>query len=399
MHATFPASTRSAWRAMALMYLVFFALGLIGSMTGPLVPALKALFALDFRAALAAQWLVLLVIGAMAWPCSRLLHRIGVFRVLCLALALMAAGCLGVTLAAGFMQFAGVLLALGLIGTGTTMLQVAGNPLTTALGSPERSHARLALAQGFNSLGVLGGVHLGAALMLGDGAAARGVEQAYGLIALLALAALAMFVAGRGAFPAATAEDTAPPSAALRSRWAWAGAFAIALYVGAEGAIGSIMINYLHQPQVLDLPLAEAGRACANLYWGGALVGRFAGSWLLTRIPASRLLALMALLATVLCLIVATTHGALAGYAALAIGLCNAIQFPTIFSLTLARSNAPSSAVSGLMCTAIAGGALISIIVGELADRIGLAQAFWVPMLAYGLIAGFALLRPRRNRG
>ncbi|WP_164852613.1 MFS transporter [Novosphingobium umbonatum] len=389
-----PNPSRSDHKAIALMYLAFFVLGLVGSMTGPLVPALRHIFALDFRQAMAAQWLVLVVIGALAWPAARLMQSWGVFRLLCLALGLMAAGCLAVSFAAGSGYFASVLLALAVIATGTTLLQVAGNPLTTALGAPEKSHARLALAQGFNSLGVLGGVHLGSSLMLGQDAA-QGVQLTYGILAVLTLAGLAMFLCGGKAFPtSALANETAAPSEALTSRWAWAGAAAIALYVGAEGAIGSIMINFLHQPHVLNLPMAEAGRASAKIYWGGALAGRFAGSWLLTRYRAPRLLGLMAALACALCLTVAVTQGPMAGYAALAIGLCNAIMFPTIFSLTLARSKAPASAVSGLLCTAIAGGALISILVGEMADHTGLAQAFLVPLVAYGLIALFAALKP-----
>jgi FHS family L-fucose permease-like MFS transporter len=389
-----PSPSRSDHKAIALMYLAFFVLGLVGAMIGPLVPALRNIFRLDFREAMAAQWLVLVVIGALAWPASRMMQRLGVFRLLCLALGLMAAGCVAVSLVSGSASYALVLLALAVIATGTTLLQVAGNPLTTALGAPEKSHARLALAQGFNSLGVLGGVHLGSGLMLGQDPA-QGVRMAYGIMAILTLVGLGMFIAGRQSFPASPLSDEATaPSEALKSRWAWAGAAAIALYVGAEGAIGSIMINFLHQPDVLNLPMDDAGRASANLYWGGALAGRFAGGWLLTRYPAPRLLGLMATLACGLCLTVAFAQGPWAGYAALAIGLCNAIMFPTIFSLTLARSKAPASAVSGLLCTAIAGGAVISILVGEMADHTGLAQAFLVPLAAYGLIALFATLKP-----
>ena len=78
---------------------------------------------------------------------------------------------------------------------------------------------------------------------------------------------------------------------ALASRWAVFGAVAIGLYVGAEVSIGSIMINFLNQPDVLDMPLEEAGNHLANFYWGGALAGRLLGTLLLVRIRATRLLA------------------------------------------------------------------------------------------------------------
>ena len=88
---------------------------------------------------------------------------------------------------------------------------------------------------------------------------------------------------------------------ALRSRWALFGAVAIGLYVGAEVSIGSIMINFLNQRQVLGLPLEAAGGYLANFYWGGALCGRLVGTLLLTRIRAARLLAACGIVAALLC--------------------------------------------------------------------------------------------------
>ena len=138
---------------------------------------------------------------------------------------------------------------------------------------------------------------------------------------------------------------------ALRSRWAMFGALAIALYVGAEVSIGSIMINFLNQRQVLDLPFEAAGGYLANFYWGGALCGRIVGTPLLTRMRADRLLAgcgdhRRALVPDRACRPTARCIG----YAALAIGFFNSIMFPTIFSITLERSGVSQSATSGLLC-------------------------------------------------
>jgi FHS family L-fucose permease-like MFS transporter len=385
----------------ALMYLIFGALGLAGSMIGALVPALRVIYTLDFRAAMAAQWVVLIVSGILSLPILHLMRRVGAYATICLALGTMVAGCVTLSWAVGLPYYVLVLGALTIMTMGTTALQVAGNPLTAALGSPEKSHSHLAMAQAFNALGVLVGVHLGASVMLGQAGPASaaplasGVAFAYRFVAIIITAALGFFALGRRHFtPSSTLDRPAAMRQALHCRWAWAGALAMALYVGAEGAIGSILINFLHQPQVLNLPLREAGEDLANLYWGGALAGRFAGSWLLSRYPAPHLLLIAAAMAAGLCLLVAVSSGPVAGYAALAIGLFNSIMFPTIFSLTLARSQAPQSATSGLLCTAIAGGALISIMVGELADHIGIGQAFVVPMAAYVVIAIFAQRQP-----
>jgi FHS family L-fucose permease-like MFS transporter len=177
----------------------------------------------------------------------------------------------------------------------------------------------------------------------------------------------------------------------LRSRWAIFGAVAIGVYVGAEVSIGSIMINFLNQPDVLALRLEDAGGYLANFYWGGALVGRLVGTLLLTRVRAARLLAICGVIAALLCATVLVAHGPIAGYAALAVGLFNSIMFPTIFSITLERSGVSQSATSGLLCLAIFGGAVLPLAVGAIADRFGLALAFVVPLMAYACIAAFAL--------
>ena len=386
-----PTNVRAGKASFALMYLLFAILGLAGSMIGALVPALRVIYALDFAQAMAAQWVVLIVSGALSLPVLRFMRKAGAFQTICWALVTMALGCAALGLMVRLPYYALVLGAVMVIAVGTTALQVSGNPLTAALDTPERSHFHLTLAQGFNALGVFAGVHFGAAVMLGRANVVGGVGLAYGGVAVLVMAALGLFAAGRHRFPPLAAADS--PTAlreALASRWAWAGAMGIALYVGAEGAIGSILINFLHQPQVLNLGLAAAGGYLANIYWGGALAGRFAGSWLLTRTPAPRLLLIAAVAAAGLCGVVVVTSGPLAGYAALGIGLFNSIMFPIIFSLTLQRAEAPQSAVSGMLCTAIAGGALISIIMGELADHLGIGLAFLAPMAAYAAIAAFA---------
>jgi FHS family L-fucose permease-like MFS transporter len=177
----------------------------------------------------------------------------------------------------------------------------------------------------------------------------------------------------------------------LRSRWAIFGAVAIGLYVGAEVSIGSIMINFLNQPQVLGLPLEDAGAYLANFYWGGALVGRLVGTLLLTRVRATRLLATCGVIAALLCVAVLAGSGPVSGYAALAIGLFNSIMFPTIFTITLERSGVSQSSTSGLLCLAIFGGAVLPLAVGAMADRFGLAVSFAVPLAAYAFIALFAL--------
>jgi FHS family L-fucose permease-like MFS transporter len=168
------------------------------------------------------------------------------------------------------------------------------------------------------------------------------------------------------------------------------GAAAIFLYVGAEVSIGSALTIFLHQPDMLDVPLDRAGQITA-IYWLGAMIGRFAGSVLLTRVRATLLLTMAAVIAAVLSFCVSQGAGTAAAVCALAVGLCNSIMFPTIFTLTLERSSASAAGTSGLLCMAIIGGAILPQLAGKVADASGFHTAFLVPMAAYIVISIFAM--------
>ena len=383
---------------LALVHGAFATLGVVGAMLGALVPALRLVSGLDFRSALIAQWLTLVVCGLLSIPLVAGLRQIGLGGMIALGLASMAAGCTGLALMIGVLPYAAVLVALAVIALGMAALQVAGNPLAMALGDPARAPARMALVQAFNALGALAGVNLAAWLMLRHHDTAGGISAAYALDAVVALAMLVAFAAGRRWMRTPVDEALVAWSMVLRAPAAWLGAGTIALYCGVEGAVGGVVVNLLHDPGVWGVSLPRAGVWFANGFFGGTLVGRFAGAWVLRRLSAPRALLAVALAAAALCATVAFGHGAIAGWAALAIGLCNAIMFPTIFAITLARFPGDQAAASALLCSAIAGGALVSVAMGEGADRLGLSAAFVIPLAAYTLVALFALATPRTIR-
>lgn len=391
---------------------LFFAWGFITSNNDPLIASLKASFSLNYSEALMTQLVFFAAYGFMSLPAASLINRTGPVRSILIALATMVTGCLLVQFVTRYQSYELILAALFVLGIGITTLQVAANPLAAALGPPESSHFRLTFAQAFNSLGVVLGVNFGSKIMLGTDVLESGhqaitdpaarvvalgaVTQAFLLIALLLASLMAFIWMSRKRIEMAAAGVVSMGNgsvlAALRSRWAVFGAIAIGLYVGAEVSIGSIMINFLNQEDILNLPLEIAGFYLANIYWMGALVGRFIGSYLLTRIAAPRLLASAAAMASLLCLTVALSSGPTAGYAALAVGLFNSIMFPTIFTITLERAGVAQSSTSGLLCVAIVGGAILPYAVGRFADSVSLPLAFFLPMAAYAVIAAFAML-------
>lgn len=412
---------RDLTAALAAVTTLFFAWGFITSMIDPLIPSVRAIFSLTYAQSMLTQFAFFLAYGLVSLPAAALVARLGYSRSVICALLAMIAGCLIVPLATKVDHYELVLVALFVIAGGITVLQVAANPLAAALGAPERSHLRLTLSQAFNSLGTVIGPYLGATLMLrgglfgsSTGAAAggavdaatlrseslRNIDTSFLLIAGL-IGALALFIWSFRrrlaiATPPAQAQDSV--TGALRSRWAVLGAGAIFLYVGAEVSVGSNLINFLHQSDVLDVTQERAGKL-VSLYWLGAMVGRFAGSALLARFRAVRLLSVNAFVAAVLCLAVSQGAGAFAAGCALAIGLFNSIMFPNIFTLTLERSTASPAATSGLLCMAIVGGAVLPPATGLIADYItgsaGLHAAFMLPMVAYALICGFAVTAAR----
>jgi FHS family L-fucose permease-like MFS transporter len=407
-----PASNNAArfHPAFATVTTLFFMWGFVTATIDPLVPSVRSVFSLTYAESMLTQFAFFMAYGIVSLPAAWVLEKLGYAWTIVLSLGAMVIGCLLMPLATAASSYPFVLVALFVIAAGITQLQVAANPLAALLGRPEGSHFRLTLSQTFNSLGTVLAPVLGSYIMLRGGvfagesgaaardATLRNVDTQFLFIAGIIVLLTLFIVSQRRSLHVAGEEEekNASPLAAFSSRWALFGALAIFLYVGAEVAISSIMINFLHQPEVMAKSFEEAGRLLGIFYWGGAMAGRALGSIVLTRARADRVLAFAAGVALALCLIVtqAASLGAIAGAAALAVGFFNSIMFPTIFTLTLERSHAPASSTSGLLCMAIVGGAILPPIVGLTADRAGIALAFFVPALSYACIAIFALMRP-----
>jgi FHS family L-fucose permease-like MFS transporter len=331
------------------------------------------------------------------------------------ALGVMVVGCLIIPAATYFDTYSLVLVALFVIASGITILQVVANPLAAALGPPERSHFRLTFSQTFNSFGTWLGPLLVSGIILAGGIFAvthgaevtpelraesfRRIDTVFLAIAgALLLLALFIFVFRKLLDVTKPVDEgqRASIATAFESRWALFGGAAIFLYVGAEVSIGSFLTNFLHEPDMLNISLEEAGKM-VSFYWGGAMVGRLIGSGLLFLVKqrAPWLLALFALGAATLCLAVSQLHGSTAAYLALSIGLFNSIMFPVIFTMTLERSSASPAATSGLLCLAIVGGAILPYVYGHIADSAGLHAAYFLPAVAYLLIVVFAVAATR----
>lgn len=396
---------------------LFFIFGGITSLNDVIIPKLKELFTLDYTQAMLVQTAFFAAYAIIGIPGAAIVKRVGYMRGAAIGLLTMMAGCLLFIPASSTATFGLFLLALFVLAGGVTVVQVVANPLISLLGPARTAGSRLTFAQAFNSLGTTIFPFVGSIVMLGSlakikasdlsGAAldayrvaeTQAIVRSYiGLAIALAIVAAVVLV-NRNRLPQESHDQSSVFKSfdlLARPRFSF-GALCIFLYVGAEVAIGSLIVNYLKQAHVLGLSEQSAG-TMIPFYWGGALIGRFVGSAVLRMVDPGKVLAANALGA--LLLLALTTHstGIVSGYSLLAIGLMNSIMFPTIFSLASEGLGHRAADGSGVICVAIVGGAIIPPLTGKIADLTGsLSLALILPALCYVTIALFGLYARRRG--
>ncbi|TPV54114.1 sugar MFS transporter [Aestuariibacter sp. GS-14] len=408
MAVSIPGSSQSNFEqgnyrfALGALTSLFFMWGFITCLNDILIPYLKAQFALSYTEAMLIQFCFFAAYFVMSVPSGALVHRIGHQKGLVAGLTIAGTGCLLFYPAAQMHWYPFFLLALFVLASGITLLQVAANPYVAALGPAKTAPSRLTLTQGFNSLGTTIAPLIGGALILAavtsattDAEKVASVQFPYLMLAA-ALFGLALVFAWLN-LPVIH-EDNAGQVSSKTPLSAYPhlilGAVGIFVYVGGEVAIGSFLVNFIGEPTVMGLAEHEAANYVAY-YWGGAMVGRFIGAAVMTRFSPSRVLGIHAIGSVLLVALAMVSSGKLAMLAILAVGLCNSIMFPTIFSLAIQGMGNDASRGSGLLCLAIVGGAIVPLIQGIIADVAGIQLAFIVPLLCYVYIAfyGFSYFK------
>ncbi len=411
--------THTDYRAMSIATTLFFMWGFLTSLNDILIPHLKSIFALSNAQAALIQFAFFGSYFIFAIPGGKLVEYRGYKQTMVIGLIVAAAGAILFIPAAHLASYALFLGALVILAAGITFLQVSANPFVTSIGPGGTASSRLNLSQAFNSLGTTIAPKLGGLFILGAAAPlalnkltsltapqlqAYRAEQAgtvqtpyliiTGILVLLA-ALLAMVKLDNREHLTVDMRPIAGFGGSIwNQKWLLLGAAGIFLYVGAEVSIGSFLIGYFGRPEIGNLTAAAAA-TYVSYYWGGAMVGRFIGSAILTRVRTGTLLGICALVACLLVLASMFSTGSMAMWTILSVGLFNSIMFPSIFTLGLAGLGELTSKGSSLMVQAIVGGALLPLLYGKLADNIGYQHAFIVPALCYIFIAfyGFASVR------
>ncbi len=374
-------------KALTSLTVLFFMMGFITCLNDILVPYLKAIFNLDYTQAALVQFCFFAAYGLTSIPFSRLIERVGYQRGMVIGFTLAALGCVLFYPAVILHIYALFLVALFVLAAGIVLLQVAANPCVSVIGPSATASSRLTMVQAFNSFGTFLAPFFGAVFILANlhSGQADGVLQPYLWIAgVLVVIALVLSRVQLGEMDRASHDQTTWRQV-LADRGLLLGMLGIFCYVGAEVAIGSFLVNYIKE--LTQLPEAQAAPLVA-MYWGGAMVGRFIGIFTLKAFAPASVLSVHALLSIVLIVFSMNSEGMLAIYSMVLVGLCNSVMFPTIFTLGIkGLQSGLEKKGSGLLATAIVGGAVVPLLTGLLADAVGLHHAFVLPVLCYGYIA------------
>ena len=400
-----PGSTHTF--ALTSLTTLFFMWGFLTCLNDILIPYLKGMFSLNYTQAMLVQFCFFGAYFVMSIPAGKLVSKIGYQFGIVVGLVVAAIGCALFYPAAEAHVYELFLLALFVLASGITILQVSANPYVSVLGPAKTASSRLTMTQAFNSLGTTVAPLFGSWLILSEisQATAEQVKFPYLMLSasLLTLAIIFAFLKlpKLGKAIDSEAENQGDTEFVdLGSVWKYRhlilGAIGIFVYVGAEVAIGSFLVGFLTLDHIAGLPEQQAAHYI-SYYFAGAMIGRFAGAAIMQRLNAAKVLACHGILAGVLVLIAMTGQGSLAMWAILLVGLCNSIMFPTIFSLALQGLGKYTSQGSGILCLAIVGGAIIPLLQGMLADNIGVQLALILPIGCYLYITYFALFGAKKT--
>ncbi len=353
----------------------------------------------------------------MALPAGAVIRRWGYRAGVLTGLFLYGIGALLFIPGAEIMAFPFFLFSLFVIGCGLTFLETSANPYVTVLGDAEASEQRINFSQSFNGLGWILGPLVGGWFLFSQENSPN-IALPYAIIGLVVLLIGGVFcfvrlpeikdtvspeeVSGHQDNPRDENRDlsttTVESSSTLseirilsrKSAFVF-GWIALFLYVAAQTGVNSFFINYATE----HIAITDS-MAATLLSFGGMglfMLGRLGGSWAMGRIRAERLLAILAIIATLATSAVVLAPGGLGFAALLVVYLCESIMFPTIFALALRGLGAHTKIASSLLIMSIVGGAVAPLLMGIVADGHSMALGFVVPLVCFVVIAAYAISR------
>jgi FHS family L-fucose permease-like MFS transporter len=390
--------------ALTSLAVLYFMNGFITCLNDTLVPFFKKGFTLTYSESSLVQFYFFLTYGVMSFPAGKIVERIGYKNGMVLGFFVSAFGALLFVPASMMHEYYIFLAALFVLAIGVVLLQVAANPYITILGPVRTASSRLTLIQAVGSIGTTVAPIFGAYFILSrlqeSHASSDAVKYPYiGIAVLLILIAVVVLYLKLPDLKPGTNVEV-PPSSDGKTLFSFRnlnlGAIGIFVYVGAEVSVGTFLTNYISD--TLAIPVNEANTFVA-FYWGSMLVGRLIGSWLLKSIKPAAVLTTCAAMAISCIFISINTGGYIAVWSMIAVGFCNSVMFAIIFSLSVEGVGKFTTQASGVLSTAIAGGAIISFSQGLLKDHSTWFFAFMIPLACYVYIMFYGIngYKPKLN--
>lgn len=389
--------------ALVVLAVLYFMMGFITCLNDTLVPFFKAGFALSYADSALVQFYFFLTYAVMSVPAGRIVEKVGYKRGMVYGFAIAGIGAFLFYPASLWHQYGVFLGALFILAIGIVLLQVAANPYITLLGKPETASSRLTIIQGIGSIGTtvapLFGAHFILSKISTSGVANNAVSIPYlgigGILVIIAVVvsciALPTMITKSG--PTGASHDV--KAGIFSFRHLKFGLVALFMYVGAEVAIGTFLTNYIADTIGIEEHMANT---YVSFYWGGMLVGRLLGSLVLKVVKPEVVLRWMGAASISLILLSVFSTGYLAVWSMVAVGLCNSVMFAIVFSLSIHGLGTHTTRASGLLSSAIVGGAVIPYLQGLLIDRFSWQVSFGLPLICYLYIVFFAWrgYQPRR---
>lgn len=398
---------------------LFFLWGIANSMNGTLIKHFQT--ALDLNRAQAGIVDSAFYIGyfVMALPAAFLMNRIGYKKGILIGLLLYAGGAFLFYPAAEMRVYGFFLFALFVIACGLAFLETAANPYVTVLGDPKSSESRINFSQSFNGLSIILGPVVGSLFIFSSTeytnemlaampvdqaeairiAEAQSVQTPYLAIAGMVLLVAVLFAITKMPEISSAAEKEASFKGITRHRHLMYGVIAQFFYVGAQASIWGYFVDlklhfakdhhfeivqWLYRISETATP-TQIASFHASFAFVLFMVGRFVGTWLLTKMPAHKLLAVYAALSAALVLYGWLGTGLSAVIAISITYFFMSIMFPTIFALSIKNLGDQVKLGSGLVIMAIVGGAVLPPLTGLLSLS-GIENALIIPFIAFLII-------------
>jgi MFS transporter, FHS family, L-fucose permease len=412
---------------------LFFVFGFLTTLNTFLEPLVESAFQLNQFWAQAVNGAFFVAYLLFSAPTAKLIESIGYKRTMVVALVVMAAGTLLFIPAASNLLYPLFLTAILVLAAGIAALQTSANPYVSVLGPEHSAPARLTLAQAFNSIGATISGHVAGTFILAKAVdpdqlarmsaeaqhayqeqTASAVRAPY-LFFAVSLVILALAVAFANLPTLEVTREFRPgkdgDSVLSRSIWSYRhtvlATIGIFCYVGVEVGLGTSLTDYLSRPDIGNFPKATAAEIVGYFYWGGALVGRLLGSWILTKITAPKLLGLFGCLAALTVAVSIFSTGMVSVCTVLLAGFFNSIMFPNIFALGTKGLGPLTSKGSGLIMSGVVGGSVIPLLFGKVADwgrtngsspTSAIQHSFFLAILCYLFIAYFGVWGSKPSR-